>query len=542
MNTSLATVTHAPRISEESYSAQRELLDWIAACGDEQEMHDEVIPGIQQRGLVPALQERVVKAVQKKLKFWDSDIPIGKLRALLFPPPLPRTDGGLPEWAAPFCWVTSQDSFYNTSNGEFISLRSFDVAYGRMMPIGESGRRLSAAEKCTQFWNMPIVEQVGYRPDCGPFYEWDGVRYANSYSPTSLPAVATEYSEAGSRGIHAFHGLLWDMCGRRHDVFNNLLYWYAHQVQYPGVKVRWAPIIKGINGDGKTLCISFLRAAMGHRNLSTTSNSNIANSGGFTDWAVRGAVNIIEEIMLTGKQRHQLYNAMKEFISNNIVDVNVKGAKPRQQWNCTNHYANTNHNDALPIEKTDRRWFVVFTPWADRAGMLDYCGMDESTWKTRTDAIDYAKNHCADELRAWFLSLTIPPEFDINGNAMTTPEKQRMMASSEDDAESAAKAIIADGAHGVAARVFSSAHLSRLLEARARFDSFDMPKGKSLHHVFTRLGYSNSAERVKWNGEACRVWIRNGVELTSEEVRAELDRSAQAALEASTNVGGVNGA
>ncbi len=523
MANSLATVTHVPVISEQTAADVRELLDWIAACGDSVEMHNVVIPAIRDRGLPRVFHGQIVQAVENKLKFSGAPISRPELRALLFPPPLPRTDGGLPEWAKPFCWVTSADAFYNTSNGEFVSLRSFDVAYGRMMPIGESGRRLSAAEKCTQHWNMPIVEQVGYRPDQGPFYEWDGVRYANSYSPTSLPPVAPNYTDAGLRGIHAFHAMLWDMCGRRPDVFNNLLYWMTHNVQRPGVKIRWAPILKGVHGDGKTLSAAVLRAAMGYRNLSTTSNSNIANSGGFTDWAVRGAVNVIEEIMLTGKQRHQLYNAMKEFISNNVVDVNVKGGKPRQQWNCTNHWANTNHNDALPLEPTDRRWFVIFTPWSSLDEMLAYCGLDAAGWKARTDAIDHAKNHCAGELRAWFLSIVIPPELDINGSAMMTPEKQRMMASSKDDAESAAKDIIAGGAVGGTGGVLSSAHLRRELHARAMAGGFTVPETTAFGHMLTRLGYSKMDRDVKWNGIACTLWLRDGVELTNEQARSELD-------------------
>lgn len=522
---SLATITHAPRISDETYSRVNEILNWLAECGDEQDLHNNVIPTIQQAGIPRVFQERIVQAIQRKMKFWDSAMPVARLRALVFPPVLPRTDGDLPEWAAPFAWVTSQDAFYNGLNGEFMSLRSFDVAFGRKMPIGESGRRLSAAEKCTQFWNMPIVERVGYRPDCGPFYTWDGVQFANAYSPSSLPIETTDYTPQGIAGIDAFQQMLYCMCGRRDDVFLNLLYWMAHNVQYPGKKIRWSPILKGVHGDGKTLAAAVLRAAMGYRNVSTTSNSNISNSGGFTDWAVRGAVNVIEEIMLTGKARHQLYNSMKEFISNNIVDVNPKGAKPYQVYNTTNHWANTNHNDALPMEKTDRRWFVIFTPWSSLDEMMRYCNLDAAGWRARTDAIDYAKDHCAGELRSWFLSLTIPSDFDINGSAPMTPEKKRMTASSQDDVESVIEAFIAEGAAGITDKVVSTSHLSRLLAQRAPIAGFDVPKTTALTFMLTRLGYSKLDKQVKWCGEALRVWVKNGVELTAECVRSQLDNS-----------------
>jgi len=524
----LATVSRAPVISEETAADVREILDWIAACGDSVELHNEVIPSIRDRGLPRVFHGQIVQAIEHKLKFSGAPISRADLRALLFPPALPRATvdpDAMPDWARPYCFVANGNRFYNTDNGKSMDMIGFQAIYGEKMPVNSNGKRDNAAERCLHFWGMPKVDEIGYRPDCGPIYEWDGAKYANSYSPTSLPAVAPLYTPQGWAGITAFQALLYDMCGRRDDVYLNLLYWMAHNVQRPGVKIRWSPILKGIHGDGKTLTAAVLRAVMGYRNVSTTSNSNIANSGGFTDWAVRGAVNVIEEIMLTGKLRHQLYNAMKEFISNNIVDINPKGARPYQAWNCTNHWANTNHNDALPLEPTDRRWFVIFTPWADMAGMLAYCGLDAAGWKARTDAIDHAKNHCAGELRAWFLSFPIPDSFDINGSAMMTPEKRRMMSSGEDEAESVAKAIIAQGAHGVTARVFSSAHLARLLEARARFDSFAMPQGKALHHMYTRMGFSKLERDVKWNSTACTVWLRNGVELTNEEIRSELSIS-----------------
>ena len=517
------------RISPEVFERVSALLDTVAACGDELTLHNEVIPLIQQGGVPGALQERLVQAVKNKLAFWDNKMGVAKIRALLFPPAARNTEvsdgSALPEWAKTYCFVANGDRFYNTNNAQYITMVGFQAIYGRFMPITDQGRRENAAEKCLHFWGMPVVEQVGYRPDQGAYFEWDGVSYANSYSPSSVPTAASEFTPEGIRGIGQFQRLLYDMCGRRDDVYLNLLYWYAHNVQFPGKKIRWAPIIKGVHGDGKTLAIAVLRSAMGYRNLNSTSNSNVSNSGGFTDWAVRGAVNVIEEIMLTGKPRHQLYNAMKEFISNDICDVNPKGGKPYQTFNTTNHCANTNHNDALPMEPTDRRWFVVFTPWSSLEDMMRYCGLDGLGWKARTDAIDYAKNHCAGELRAWFLSVQIPSSFDINGSAMMTPEKRRMMATSKDDAESAALAIINAGAQGITDNVISSSHLSRLLHIRSQLDGFELPRGIALNHMLTRMGYSKLEKQVKWNGQTHTIWLRDGVELTNDDVRIALENS-----------------
>lgn len=528
----MSTLTHIGNgpeyVSPEMYAKVTELMDAVAGCGDELQMHNEVIPQIRAAGVPGAFRDKIAKAVNAALKFWKAELPIKELRALLYPPSVVEAAGidALPDWAKPYCFVLSNDRFFNLNNGTELSMLGFQAAFGRNMPMSEQGRRENPAEKCLHFWNMPIAERIGYMPGAPAIYDWQGVQYANLYSPSSIPEVAGEYTQAGVDAIKQFQAHLFDMCGRREAVFYQLLYWFAHNVQHPGRKIRWSPIIKGVHGDGKTLMSYVLRAAMGYRNVSTTSNATLSNKGGFTDWAVRGAVNIIEEIMLTGKERHMLYNATKEFITNNVVDINPKGAKSYTTHNNTNHYATSNHNDALPLEPTDRRWLVVFTPWSSLAEMMRYCGISAAQWKERTDAIDRAIKNNAGELRAWFLGVSIPPEFDVDGSAMMTPEKMKMMSSSKDQAETVAADIIATGAIGVTANVISSSMLSALLENRAQFDRFDVPRSTSLNHMLTRMGYSKMEKLVKWNGRSHSIWVRDGLDLDNESVRLELDRSA----------------
>ena len=519
-------VTHVvgQMISPELYAKVDALLDIVGSCGNELQLHNEVIPQIQAAGVPGALQERLVGAIKKQLKFWGNDMGVAKLRALIFPPAVRSAVAGeLPEWAQGYCWVTNGDKFFNTNNAQEMTMVSFQATFGRFMAINDQGRRENACEKCLHFWGMPIVERTGYRPDKPAYFDYDGVSYANLYSPSGVPTAAQSYTAEGIAGIEQYQAMLFDMCARRQDVFLQILYWFAHNVQNPGKKIRWSPIIKGVQGDGKTLLAAVLRSAMGIRNVSTTSNSNIRNSGGFTDWAVRGAVNVIEEIHLTGMQRHMLYNSMKEFITNNVVDINPKGGKAYQTFNTTNHWANTNHNDGLPMEKDDRRWLVNFTPWESLGEMMSYCQLTPETWRARTRAIDHAYNHCAGEFRAWFLSIAIPATFDIDSEAMMTPEKRRMMASSSDSAEGVAESIIADGGVGISHDVLSSSALSAQLAFKAARENFDMPRGIALNYMLTRLGYSKVEKQVKWDGQTHTVWLRNGVDLDNDMIRFRLD-------------------
>lgn len=531
--TSLVHVTHVQGdvVSPELFQRVEVLMDMVDGCETELALHNEVIPHIRAAGVPMAFQEKLVQAVKRRLDFYGNRMGVAKVRALLFPPTMRGALSTLPDWAKDFCFVLNGDYFYNTNNGAELTMLGFQAAHGKLMPVNEHGKRENAAEKCLHFWNMPCVERIGYRPDQPAFYEWDGIKYANSYSPASIPATATAYTEAGIRGIEALQSHLFDMCGRRPEVFQQLLYWFAHNVQRPGIKIRWSPVIKGTHGDGKTLLAAVLRSVMGYRNVSQTGNATLTNTGGFTDWAVGGAVNVIEEIMLTGKQRHQLYNAMKEYIANDVVDINGKGTKNAKTYNCTNHWANTNHNDAIPLDKDDRRWFVIYTPWEDLPAMWRYCGLDGlAGWKARTQSIDYAWRNCAGELRAWLLSVAIPADFDINGSAPMTPEKLKMMASSKDDAESLAESIIEDGAVGVSRNVLSSAALSTALGFKVQGTDLELPKSTALNHMLTRLGFSKYPKIVKWNGRTHTLWMRNGQNYDQEGLRFELDKTLNPTL------------
>lgn len=513
-------------ITPETTARVKELLGLVAQCGTVEEMHNTLIPAIQAAGTPLVYQEQLVRAVNAKLDYFDSKLPVGKLRALLFPPTVmgARGVGDAPLWLQQHCYVKDGDFFYNVENGARMTYQGFNAEYSRLMPLRETGGRENPAQWAIERWNITTVHHLGYRPDQPAYYQWDGLDYANLYSPSSVPATATAFTEAGLAGIEAFKGMLWDMCERRQPVYMALLQWFAHNVQRPGVKIRWSPIIKGAPGDGKSILTEVLRAVMGYRNVGVTGNSALRASGGFNDWAVGSALNVIEEIQLVGKERHQLFNAMLEFITNNVININAKGKPTYKAWNTTNHLALTNHNDALPLPKHDRRWMVVYTPWESLSAMYAYCGLSQQEWDARAATVDHAYHHCASELRAWFLSVPLDG-FNSQGSAMMTDEKRQMTASSQDDAEGVAESLIADGIHGVGEKVLSSSCLSQGLKVRAAMEGFEVPKSTALNHLLTRLGYSKIPHQVKWKNSTHTIWVKNGFKGDNEVLRLELDKT-----------------
>lgn len=511
-------------VDVEVLKAKDALLKLITGVETEEQLYNEVLPQIRASGLPRFFQGQVSDEFHRQLKnVFRAKASIAEVRALLWPPVAAvtgETVSQLPEWAKDWCFVGNGDVFFNVTNRATRTAFGFNAEFGRLMKYTLHGKRENAAEQCLMTWGMPIVDEYGYRPDRDRYYEYEGKRFANTYSASSLPELAAS-TTAGDAGINAFQKLLFSMCGRRQDVFEQILFWIAHNVQKPGVKIRWSPIIKGVQGDGKGIVGEVIKAAMGSRNVNVTGNRALRAE--FTDWAAGGAVNIIEEIHLTGKERHTIYNAMKEFITNREVSINPKGRTTYKAWNCTNHIAFTNANDAIPLEVGDRRWFVIYTPWGSLEEMYAYFKVGETDWVAQTKLIEHAFDNCAGEIRNWLLTMPIPANFSVDRINVLTEERSKMLSSSRDTVDMIAQGIIEGGMAGVCKDVVSSTALFAELRMRALSDPFEIPKTTGVNFMMGRLGYSAHGKQIKWNGKMHTIWLRNGFTGDEHAIRSVLD-------------------
>jgi len=503
------------------------LVRYIASAKSEVQLINEAVAKVQETNIPVLLRGKVVDAFKAALKRFGSNVPVAQARALLFPSkPTVEGEQEIPDWARNYVFVNDGDYFFDTRTGAKKTATGFRANYNRNMPRGEFGRHGDAAEACLTTYGMTTVDHVGYKPDEQATYRWEGASYANLYNSESVPQIAPAYTQIGVNGINAFCAHLFDMCGRRQAVYESFLCWFVHNVKHPGKKIRWAPILKGINGDGKSMIFAVLRSAMGWRNVSVTGNAVLSVQSGFNDWATGAAVNIIEEIHLTGKIKYHIYNAIKEMITNDVISINPKGKVAYRTHNNTNHAATTNHNDAIPLTSDDRRWFVIATPWSSKAEMFTVCGLSQDAWKARRAAIFNAMEKVPGEFRRWFAEQVLPVDFDSDGDAPATPEKRRMLATSSDEVETIAMSIVSTGGFGVTDRVLSSHCFSSLLKARCAFDGVDAPKTSSLNHLLSRLGYQKLGGQVKWLNRSHTVWVKDGPDLETDAVRAALDATA----------------
>lgn len=481
----------------------------------EDELRNEVLPSICADSSIAKLdRQRLASAFQR----WYKERHLTKLPMAdclgYVTPRLAKADIDIPEFFNEYIYIQRGDVFYHIVSGVELTRTSFKATYNRMMPKKANGESEDAAAWCTDRWQMPTASDTMYVPGFERVFKLGGKTFVNTYRE---PPAASAYTDVGVAGIGNFAKHLQHMCGMRDEVYAGFVDWLAHNVQHPGVKIRYVPLVKGHQGSGKSIIGEVLQAALGWENVKPV-GSGAVMGGTFTDWAHGACVIVLEEIWMEGKARYAVANTIKENITNDRVSINRKNLVGLDILNISNFIAFTNHNDAVPLTDEDRRWWVIFSPFVNNAdqdvamGLVDRNGF--------FGAIKRAIKECPGEFRKWLLEHKIGASFNPNGNAPMTAEKANMRRAGEDESMAIARSVIDSGAYGVCKDVFSSSALATAMRVAFLKAGIDEPKGRKMNHLATNLSFIAAGE-VKWDGKAHTVWTIRP--MTNTEIRTYLD-------------------
>lgn len=476
----------------------------VLTCGSFQDLRDTVCPEIKaNREIDPISREVLANLVKRKAAEFDSRITLVLARDMIKPEVLARPENSeLPAWAQDWCFVTQDDAFFNWTTKQEVSMLGFNAMFNREL-VGEDNP--SAGWFALNILHIPTVDRKAYVPWLGPLFEMSGKACVNMYRPDSVPVVVPD---AGSRAVELIKAhieILLDGEAKR------FIQWMAYNVQNPGRKIRWAYLIKGIQGDGKSLLGTVMALAMGQENIILISPKVLGTD--FNHWAEGHCVGVLEEVRLAGHNRHDILNAIKPNITNDHVPIHRKGVDEYNILNTTNYMAFTNHADALPVEMDDRRYAIIFTPFDTREQLMERVG--EGYFDALHDAM-YAE---PGEIRSWLLGVDLSG-FDPNGSAPMTADKMSMVEMNKSDEELLAEEVIHEGAVGVSEEVISSGHLTAAM--RAKSDAY--LKTTMVNRLLVKLGYTQKGSPIKWNGKTCRVWTKAKLRgLDAAELRNRLE-------------------
>lgn len=192
------------------------------------------------------------------------------------------------------------------------------------------------------------------------------------------------------------------------------LSWCAAIVQNPGVKLQWACVLQGAEGNGKTFLLMCLAHAVG---MSVSHFPNPEDLNEKYNTYIEGNLLIgVEEIHMEG--RRDMLDRLKKYITNSRVEVRGMRADKRMTDNLTNWLFLTNYQDAVVKSRNDRRYSIFFLA-QQTADDLVRDGLSGSYFPRLWD---WARDGGFAAVAGWFMRYKVAAEFDPLGAAHRAPE------------------------------------------------------------------------------------------------------------------------
>lgn len=250
-----------------------------------------------------------------------------------------------------------------------------------------------------QAYRAPRADTSCFRPDCAPgaVIESDGQTEVNTYWPIETPRMVGDATPF----LKHLEKVLPDERDR-----TILLSYMAACVQHKGIKFQWAPLLQGVEGNGKTMFTRCVAFAIGDRYVHFPKAEQIAKQ--FNAW-MHGTIFIgVEDIYVPESQREVL-EALKPMITSDRQEVEYKGVDKQTRRVCCNFILNSNHKDGIRKTRTDRR-FAPFYTAQQRAGDLARDGMGGNYFPRLYNWLRHENGYAI--VSELLHTYPIPPEFN----------------------------------------------------------------------------------------------------------------------------------
>lgn len=232
--------------------------------------------------------------------------------------------------------LMKDQSRLNSDLGGFVYLISAD---------GKSTKKAWEAFTESELTEFPRVEAMTFDPSLPPRFVLirDGHRVLNSYVPVHVDAIPGDVS--------LFLNHLHKLYPNERDAAILLAY-FAAMVQHKGTKFQWAPLLQGVEGNGKTF---FSRAMTYCLSKRYTHNARASEIGSNFNGAFEDKLLVIIEDVKISEHREAAWETLKPMITNTTMEIERKGVNQVTRDVCFNFIMNSNHKDAIRKTENDRR-------------------------------------------------------------------------------------------------------------------------------------------------------------------------------------------
>lgn len=481
-------IRRAKNIREEASSRAFETaLTKAGNCRDKRKLQTEVVKELAKLATTDIQLDQAVRKVQTRLgELEDGAKPRVESVRKLFTAAMPKAKkaADTPRWAENWCYVQSDGTFYNVVSGRKLAAAVFDRTFGRELITQENrdaGEAFAgkATDVALNLYQVPVVYDYLYVPGAADFFELNGDPMVNTYNNHKIVAGRPPRSADDRRAIALLERHLEVLIadGRERRLFLDFL---AYNVQFPSERVRWAPVLQGVEGGGKSYFHELMAAVMGQHNIGVATAGDLHEQ--YTHWAEGSKLVFFEEIRVAGLEKYDVANKLKAYITNPTVTIRRMQRNSYLIPNMTNYIAFTNYIDAIPFDANDRRYFVLRTTFLTKSHIEAWIAKHPTYFEELFSSL---ATH-ASVLRWYLETHELSDEFKPRGQAPRTGAWQLMYDASngKDDEVDELSGLLAESADPLMSDALLSSR--RLCEKGVEFAGL---APRALGHALTAQGF-----------------------------------------------------
>lgn len=268
----------------------------------------------------------------------------------------------LPELFKGCVYVIKAHAAVIPGNTALIKPDRFDVLYGGYT-FGLDQTNERTTKRAWEAWTLNQVArparamEMCFRPSEAPGHIVNeaGVTMVNVWVPAKIDRTS------GDVGLFLDH--LRRLLPDAHDR-EVMLSYMAAVVQHQGVKFAWAPLLQGVEGNGKSFFTWCVEAAVGPQYTYIQRSDQISNK--FNSWLF-GKVFVGVEDVFVAHDKIELFEVLKPMITATRQSVELKGVDAAMADVVANFIFNSNHRDGLKKTRNDRRIAPLFCAQQEKA-------------------------------------------------------------------------------------------------------------------------------------------------------------------------------
>jgi hypothetical protein len=328
----------------------------------------------------------------------------------------PATQSNLPPWLTGWAYAMEIERFVRLSDALCLKEQQFARLFAS--PGVSATHKDNPATLWHQHPAKKLVDGVTYLPGAPALVRIDGSTRANLWrEPPGLEAarIRSLFIQDSDVAPWLDHMELMIPDARVRGLF---LDFFAYVLQHPDRKPNWAIFLGGEHGIGKDLAVQPLYRGVGQKHTRTVQPGELASE--YTSWMTNKRLVIVEE--MRNFETKTVMNKLKLYITRppETVPVHEKFMNIYETPNVACFIFMSNFQDALSLERGDRRFFVYWSPMKPQPPSY-YDGLSA-----------FIGGAGGDEVVAWLLARDIRG-FDAQGRAPDTSDKRMMEEAGRSD-------------------------------------------------------------------------------------------------------------